>query len=369
MQNSKTYRTKGRNATSGILLKGNVRELTGYRTATSIPSKFETVLHTGNKEKNGFNTRVYRFGDGENDLPGPGNYNINGAAQTADMSVLQKTGGSVSKRGCGAMISKDFTVGFTAAGAKAAVPGAGSYVVKGQFDDAKKEERCTFSGRSGPSYLSITAGSTPGPGDYDPFMTQTQLVEAKKSKGKTGAAFLSRAIRLETKKGVGPAPGAYESGHVPQYAPDCPNSAFSSGSSRDKDARVYAEHQSKLPGPSSYLGTLKHRLGLHGHGTHMFTNKVAKPPGSFADQEIVDARLKEKYDGTPGPGTYFDEDDPKSKNPKKGKAPTATSMFKSKTKLGFLNINKNPGPSFYKTPATGKPLKKSFHLNTSGCWI
>jgi len=29
----------------------------------------------------------------------------------------------------------------------------------------------------------------------------------------------------------------------------------------------------------------------------MFTNKVAKPPGSFADQEIVEARLKEKYDG------------------------------------------------------------------------
>lgn len=82
MPDKKTYRTKGRNATSGILLKGaaphisqlgshtarvpgNVRELTGYRTATSIPSKFETVLHTGNKERNGFNTRVYRFGDSE----------------------------------------------------------------------------------------------------------------------------------------------------------------------------------------------------------------------------------------------------------------------------------------------------------------
>ena len=29
---------------------------------------------------------------------------------------------------------QDFTVGFTAAGAKAAVPGAGSYNVPGQFD-------------------------------------------------------------------------------------------------------------------------------------------------------------------------------------------------------------------------------------------
>jgi len=275
-------------------------------------------------------------------------------------------GGSVSKRGVGAMISKDFTVGFTAAGAKAAVPGAGSYNVKGQFDDVKPQFRCTFSGRSGPSYLSHDA--IPGPGDYDPSAGKS-VGDAKNAKGKTGAAFLSRAIRLDGKQPLGPAPGAYESGHLPQYAPDVPSTAFASGSSRSKDAQVYAEHQSKLPGPSSYLGTLKHRLGLHGNGTHMFTNKVAKPPGSFADQEIVDARLKEKYDGTPGPGSYFDDDDPKSKNPKKGKAPTATSMFKSKTKLGFMNINKNPGPSFYKTTSTGKPLKKSFHLNTSGCWI
>merc|ERR1719240_541858 len=101
----KTFRTKGRNATDGILLKGNVRELTGYRTATSIPSKFETVLHSGNKERNGFNNRAYRFGDSDNDRPGPGNYNINGAAATGDISTLYKVGGSVSKRGCGMMIS------------------------------------------------------------------------------------------------------------------------------------------------------------------------------------------------------------------------------------------------------------------------
>ena len=42
----------------------------------------------------------------QNDLPGPGNYNINGAANTTDISTLMKMGGSVSKRGCGTMISK-----------------------------------------------------------------------------------------------------------------------------------------------------------------------------------------------------------------------------------------------------------------------
>lgn len=370
-----TYRTKGRNNNSGILLKGNVRELTGYRTATSIPSKFETVLHSGNKERNGFNARVYRFSDSENDLPGPGNYNINGAAQTSDISTMLKQGGSVSKRGVGNMISKDFSVGFTAAGAKAAVPGAGSYNIKGQFEDSKKELRCTFSGRSGQSYLS--SDNTPGPGQYAPEseLTFKSIKTAPDSRArgktnKTGAAFLSRAIRLDEKKKVGPAPGAYESGHIPQYAPEVPSSAFQSGSSRDKAANTRADHESKQPGPSSYLGNLKHRLKLHGNGTHMFTNKIAKIPGAFADQEIVDARLKEKYDGTPGPGTYFDEDDPKMKNPKKGKAPKAMGMFKSKSeRIHYMDINKNPGPSFYKTPSTGKCLKKSFHLNTSGCWV
>lgn len=366
MPDKKTYRTKGRNATSGILLKGNVRELTGYRTATSIPSKFETVLHTGNKERNGFNTRVYRFGDSENDLPGPGNYNINGAASTTDISTLFKAGGSVSKRGFGSMISKDFSIGFTASGAKSAVPGAGSYNVPRDFGNTAKESRCLFAGRSGPSYLSHQP--TPGPGDYDIQAPKGDKGEGGR-KGKINAAFLSRAIRLEDKKKIGPAPGSYESGHLPQFAPAVPSSAFSSGVARDKEANEQHEKQSKQPGPSSYANNQKHMLKLHGAGTHMFTAKVAKGPFSFADQEIIEARLKEKYDGTPGPGTYFDEDDPKSKNPKK-KPLIGSGNFKSQSeRISYMSVSKNPGPSFYKTPSTGKPLKKSFHLNTSGCWV
>jgi len=365
MSTSKTFRTKGRNATSGILLKGNVRELTGYRTATSIPSKFETVLHTGNKERNGFNTRVYRFNENENELPGPGNYDIHG---TKNVSTLAKQGGSVSKRGYSSMISKDFSSGPTTI--KANVPGAGAYNLKGQFEETKTlgDRKCMFAGRTGPSYLS--SEKTPGPGDYDPFKSRS-APSASESKGssKTGAAFLSRAVRLDTKKKIGPAPGAYESGHIPQYAPDVPSSAFSSGVARDKTANEMFEKESKKPGPMSYISNQKHHLGLHGSGTHMFTQKIAKGPFSFADQEIIEARLKEKYDGTPGPGSYFDDDDVKTKNPKQRK-PQATGNFKSgSTRISYMDINKNPGPSFYKTPSTGKPLKKSFHLNTSGCWL
>jgi len=366
MPAAKTYRTKGRNNTSGILLKGNVRELTGYRTATSIPSKFETILHTGNKEKDGFNGRAYRFSDGDNDLPGPGNYNILGDVQSDinNKSTLMKTGGSVSKRGCGAMISKNFAVGFTAAGVKAAVPGAGSYNVKGQFEDATKEDKCLFAGRTGPSYLS--SQPTPGPGDYNSFKSS---MVASELPGAKGAAFLSRAIRLDDKKKVGPAPGTYESGHIPQYAPEVPSSAFQSGSGRDKTANVFFEKQAKLPGPASYQETNAHKLTLHGKGTHMFTGQVAKGAFAFADQEIIEARLKEKYGGNPGPGAYFDEADKKTANPKK-REPQPTGNFNSKSeRISYMTVSENPGPSFYKTPATGKPLKKSYHLNTNGCWV
>lgn len=40
----------------------------------SIPSKYETVLHREPVERNAFGTRTNRFGESENELPGPGTY-------------------------------------------------------------------------------------------------------------------------------------------------------------------------------------------------------------------------------------------------------------------------------------------------------
>ena len=104
--------------------------------------------------------------------------------------------------------------------------------------------RCTFAGRSGPSYLSHQA--TPGPGDYAPERGRDNQLKPLPG-AKPSAPFLSRAIRLETKKGVGPAPGAYESGHIPQYAPDVPSAAFTSGCSRSKEAEVRVRTSWNVP--------------------------------------------------------------------------------------------------------------------------
>jgi len=101
--NKKSYRTKGKTINNGQLLRGNVRSISGYRSSSSIPSKFETVLHDGNKERNAFNCRIYRFNENENELPGVGKYSIQ---QGPSGCELEKHGASVSQRGMGAMISK-----------------------------------------------------------------------------------------------------------------------------------------------------------------------------------------------------------------------------------------------------------------------
>ena len=76
----------------------------------------------------------------------------------------------------------------------------------------------------------------------------------------------------------------------------------------------------------------------------MIRMQITRAPFAFADQEVIQARLQAKYDGTPGPGpaithatkivwvsvlgSYFDPDSVKSKNPKAQKL-KGTGAFKS----------------------------------------
>ena len=46
------------------------------RAIASIPSKFETVLHEGGKEKDAFWSRTHRFRYHDDELPGPGTYQV-----------------------------------------------------------------------------------------------------------------------------------------------------------------------------------------------------------------------------------------------------------------------------------------------------
>eukprot|EP00658_Telonema_sp_P-2_P079850 TRINITY_DN7831_c0_g1_i7.p1 TRINITY_DN7831_c0_g1~~TRINITY_DN7831_c0_g1_i7.p1 ORF type:complete len:272 (+),score=25.18 TRINITY_DN7831_c0_g1_i7:364-1179(+) len=270
----------------------------------------------------------------------------------------------------GQMASKDYSnKSFTWESIKAAVPGPGAYSAPSSFDKTWQPgmtNKCLFAGRNGKSFYS--ADLTPGPGDYEPKVLSSTAASD------CGAAFNSRAIRLTDKKAKCPAPGAYEVGREPfskhSYGSTCPSAAFKSGVERGKVAEVLAKKNANQPGPSSYERNQAHMLGLHGAGSHMFTGKIARAPLSFADEEVIHARKQEKFHGTPGPGSYFDPDNPESKNPKKKKFPTSTGAFKSSSaRISYMDVKNTPGPSQYNASSTGKPLKKSFHLNTTGSWV
>ena len=65
-----SYRQTGKAPAKGTLMRG---KLTGQaqsgKNFSTIPSKFETTLFTGNKERNGFGTRAFRFVETEVSCP------------------------------------------------------------------------------------------------------------------------------------------------------------------------------------------------------------------------------------------------------------------------------------------------------------
>lgn len=116
---------------SALICAGNIAgQKTGTKNFSSIPSKFETTLFTGKKERDGFGSRAHRFVENEvnianavkgkshgtaflhflqNDLPGPGSY---------EEAVKLKDDKVYSKKGLG--------VGFVSQSKRESVFGSGS---------------------------------------------------------------------------------------------------------------------------------------------------------------------------------------------------------------------------------------------------
>jgi len=77
--------------------------ITRERTKASIPSRFETVLHHGATENDGFGSAASRFRAYDNDTPGPGKYLANSSSSTFVWNPELK--GSISKKGYGGLVS------------------------------------------------------------------------------------------------------------------------------------------------------------------------------------------------------------------------------------------------------------------------
>ena len=109
-----------RAASSGTSSHSSV---TRERTKASIPSRFETVLHHGATESDGFGSASQRFRYSDHETPGPGKYGAQ--THTSTMVWNPEMKGSLSKKGYGGLVSKTNRFSNRAMLEAATLPGPG----------------------------------------------------------------------------------------------------------------------------------------------------------------------------------------------------------------------------------------------------
>jgi len=363
-----SYRQAGK-SNAGTLMRGNLSgQGRGGKNFSTIPSKFETTLFSGNKERDGFGTRAHRFVDVENDLPGPGAYEDH-ALKLVDPRI----GTSYSKKGMGvgfvSKVKRD-----SAFKGSASAPGPGSYERGGAFsDDIKELNKSNRSGSTStfkpPTTKSVVVASDPqpGPGNYTlPRNFDTVATAAAMQRVIPTSNFKSKTQRGLPAPGSrgAPAPGSYEPAwsHGPDLA--LPSAAFRSSVpivgqesgarlTREQQLGVVAYQSGGAPGPGQYElpsaalpqgSGIRRRMPQFCDSNHdRFGNVVAGPAPSSQFR-------------TPGPGSYIKEDAAET-------AVISGAVFMSGTNRS-ANIGGPrevvPGPAYY-SPAPN--AGKSFHLN------
>uniref|UniRef100_A0A7S2IH04 Uncharacterized protein n=1 Tax=Haptolina brevifila TaxID=156173 RepID=A0A7S2IH04_9EUKA len=364
MADKLSYRQAGK-ATAGVLMRG---KLTGQGSAgknfSTIPSKFETTLFTGNKEQDGFGSRAHRFVDLENDLPGPGTYDEHDK-KVMDHRVYSKKGlgvGFVSK------VKRE-----SAFKGNAAQPGPGSYERGATFVDMIQENN--RSNRSGststfkpPSTKSVVVASDPlpGPGNYE---LHREFDHEALTMGLAGRLPGHSVFRSNTKRGVTipagrrPAPGTYDPHHVRDGVdPTLPSSAFRSSVpnagamtqqklTREQQLGVVQHQRAYAPGPGDYEASTAAAASVIQRRMPQFADTSHDRFGKTATGVM-------KLD-TPGPGAYLHEEE-------RPRAVISDAVFMSGTSRSTGPREVVPGPAYY-SPAPNP--RKSYHLNARQRWM
>ena len=172
-----SYRQVGTRS-AGSVYRGSTGRKTstaiGKRASSSIPSKFETTLHQGTEEKKAFGSRVHRFREHDDPLPGPGSYH-----RSTTLVRDAATCGSVSQRGYSTgFVSRSDRFNKTTAVVSALAPGPGSYrsyntantVPARDFRQAATQAIFappTHPSAAGRGDVASSAREVPGPGHYD----------------------------------------------------------------------------------------------------------------------------------------------------------------------------------------------------------
>ncbi|KAG3097207.1 hypothetical protein PC122_g4627 [Phytophthora cactorum] len=290
LQSKPNFRQVGTKPTGSVMRGAAVRRQPlpdPNMKVSSIPSKYETVLHRDPNERNGFGNRTQRFGDCENELPGPGQYYkppslVRSTIDSGSVSRLGYSTGFVSK-------SKRFNEQV-----KQVVPGPGQY--QPNRDDRqtqnKKHGMSSFANSPKRSNNQSPSTSVPGPADYSaeqPSLAYSHNVSKSVFSSKT-----SRGWQIPTDI---PAPGQYEN---PIQLGRSLRSNRSSHSVFKSSVKRLGSDASFTPGPGAYNAedaesALRYDQVARAHTSAAFragnTDRFGRLPGNIMT------------DGELGPGT------------------------------------------------------------------
>ncbi|RLN64668.1 hypothetical protein BBJ29_005645 [Phytophthora kernoviae] len=318
---------------------------------SSIPSKYETVLHRDANERNGFGNRTTRFGDCENELPGPGQYYkrstfVRSTADSGSVSRLGYSTGFVSK-------SKRFSEQV-----KLVVPGPGQYQPDRMEHKPqnRKHGMSSFANTPTRSNNQSQGAAIPGPGDYN-----TTLESSAYAHNVARSVFSSKTQRGWGAPAELPAPGQYDNPiQIAQSLRNnqCPQSTFKSSVKR------LGSNTTSTPGPGAYNAedaesALRYDWVSKAHGSAAFHTGNIDRFGRVPGKMVTDGEL--------GPGTYEVPTMVGKLSEKQGSA----SVFRSKTSRvegtgGKIPKGTVPGPAFYHPTS---PEKQSHLLNANKKWL
>lgn len=410
--------------TAGKLLVGttNTHQVAPKPSAASIPSKFETILYSGDTEVDGFASRVARFKPGNDDRPGAGEYH--------KQPSMVYNHDSISKKGYGnGFVSKtDRFFYVSKQGAPAYFPGPGAYkstdylTQKNQNNYNRAEITSNFQKKESAPLVPPNR-EVPGPGEYMPDKLERKRRSRRErvpvghsqhrynkdhgygpQKGKINKRIESESnnsfgrvdTRFKSDETDVPPAGAYNPDGPPgaMWATnDHPSASFKSGSERNyMEKNLFTVDN---PGPAHYNPNEKEersRTEEDAAGHCVFKKGQIDRFG----RPLV---RRKPLDNFPGPGTYeapegfgqnpYDNDQldvkrpPMTGNAKGGYTnatrkryggavpmPTTASISASlqHDNLALKNI-RPPGPAYYKPDAVGNVKQRSFLLNMGQKWV
>ena len=373
-------RTVGKAPAGGRLRIGQIVSCTNGK--ASIPSRFETILFSGAREKNAFGRRTNRFDAAEDDLPGPGSYK--------KPRTLTKNTPSLSKRGTGGFASAS-KITANQPRALFLTPGPGSY----KYPEAPSAQNISASFARpvlkraiGTRTESSRVG--PGPGAYN--------VAKENVSEKPSSIFESKTKREPLAgRNSNPGPGEYQMVQSGELGIKQESAVFKSSITRvnkvDPKLGALARKLPQAPrsGPEGFTGQ-NGRPGSPvspGTASKIFEKSERESPGILtAADEIMNRKNRPKPSSVfattvldrfgkptiryvpsdfnyPGPGNYDIEPPKKRLLISSSWAMSGTERFSE----GLSNSCKPPGPAFYNPSMFPDKVRQSFHLNNKGAWL